>query len=121
MKFMLLCYDDEEAWARAGAEALREAMGEAVRLTHELDAKGEYVTAAPLHGAATATSVRVRGGKRLITDGPFAETAEVLGGFYVIDVADVARAIEIAARHPGARVGGVEIRPVVEVSGLPGI
>ena len=119
MKFMLLCYDDEAAWERAGRVALGEAMAEAVRLTHEMDAKGEYVSAAPLKPVATATSVRVRGGKRLVTDGPFAETAEVLGGYYVIDVPDLQRAVEIAARHPGAQLGGVEIRPVLDLPGLP--
>jgi hypothetical protein len=119
MKFMLLCYDDEAAWERAGAVALGEAMAEAVRLTHEMDARGEYVSAAPLKPVATATSVRVRGGKRMVTDRPFAETAEVLGGYYLIDVPDLARAVEIAGRHPGAQFGTVEIRAVVEIDGLP--
>ena len=77
------------------------------------------MSAAPLKPVATATSVRVRGGKRMVTDGPFAETAEVLGGYYLIDVADLARAVEIAARHPGAQLGGVEIRAVEEIEGLP--
>jgi hypothetical protein len=68
---------------------------------------------------ATATSVRVRGGKPIVTDGPFAETREVLGGFYVIDVASREEAVAIAARHPGARVGTVEVRPIMELAGLP--
>jgi hypothetical protein len=119
MKYMLLCYDDEAAWNRAGQPALQEAMQEAVQLTHELDARGQYVSAAPLHPAATATSVRVRDGKRLVTDGPFAETREVLGGYYLIDVKDLNEAISIAARHPGARLGTVEIRPILEIPGLP--
>jgi hypothetical protein len=72
MKYMLLCYDDEQAWERAGKAALEQAMEEAVGLTHELDANGQYLLAAPLHPVATATSVRVRDGKRLVTDGPFA-------------------------------------------------
>jgi hypothetical protein len=75
--------------------------------------------AAPLHPASAATSVRVRGGKRLVTDGPFAETREVLGGFYLIDVENLDEAIRIAERHPGARVGTVEVRPVLEIPGLP--
>lgn len=119
MKFMLLCYDDEQAWNEAGEAALHAAMQEAVQLTHELHAKGQYIVSAPLHPVATATSVRVRDGKRLVTDGPFAETREILGGFHLIDVANVDEAIAIAARHPGARHGTVEVRPVMEIAGLP--
>jgi hypothetical protein len=79
MRYMLLCYDDDAAWERAGDKALREAMDEAVQLTHEIDAKGQYVTAAPLHPVATATSVRVREGKRLVTDGPSSRRASTWG------------------------------------------
>ena len=119
MKFMLLCYDDAEHWERAGEKAHREAMQEAVGLTHELDAKGQYLTASPLRPVETATCVRIREGKRLVTDGPFAETREILGGYYLIDVKDMDEAIRVAQRHPGARVGTVEIRPVLEIAGLP--
>jgi hypothetical protein len=119
MRYMLLCYDDEKAWERAGKASQEAAMQEAVELTHELDAKGQYRIAAPLQPAATARSIRVRDGKALVTDGPFAETREVLGGFYLIDVKDLDEAIAIAQRHPGLRHGGVEIRPVMELAGLP--
>jgi hypothetical protein len=119
MKFMLLCYDDEAAWDKAGLDAMRKAIGEAVRLTHDLDAKGEYILARPLHPVATATSVQIREGKRHVTDGPFAETKEALGGFYVIDVPSMEAAIEVAARHPGASLGTVEVRPIVEIPNLP--
>ncbi len=119
MKYMLLCYDDEQAWERAGAATLKDAMQEAIGLTHELDAKGQYVAAAPLQGSNTAVSVRVRNGKQSVTDGPFAETREVLGGYYIIDVANLDEAIHIAERHPGARYGAVEIRPILEIPGLP--
>jgi hypothetical protein len=119
MKYMLLCYDDVAAWEQAGQAALQDAMAEAVELCHEINAKGQYLDAAPLHPVSTATSVRVRNGKRLVTDGPFAETREILGGYYLIDVADLNEAIQIAARHSGARVGTVEIRPVMELPGLP--
>ena len=119
MKFMLLCYDDEQAWNEAGEAALHEAMKEAVQLTHELNAKGQYITAAPLHPVSTATSVRLREGKRIVTDGPFAETKEQLGGFYLINAQNLDEAIGIAARHPGARLGTVEIRPIMELPGLP--
>jgi hypothetical protein len=120
MKYMLLCYDDDKAWERAGQDALQEAMQEAVRLTHEVNAKGQYIEAAPLEPVSAATCVRIRDGKRLVTDGPFAETREVLGGYYLIDVPNLDEAIRIAQRHPGARLGTVEIRPVVELPGLPG-
>jgi hypothetical protein len=116
---MLLCYDDDQAWEKAGEAAHRAAMAEAARLCHELDVQGKYILAAPLHPVATATSVRVRSGERIVTDGPFAETREALGGFYLIDAKDLDEAIAIAARHPGARVGTVEIRPILEIEGLP--
>lgn len=119
MRFMLLCYDDEQHWKQVGEAGHREAMQEAVQLTHELDDKGQYLIAAPLEWPSTAKSVRVRDGKPLVTDGPFAETREVLGGFYLIDVPDIETALAIAQRHPGARVGAVEVRPVIEVAGLP--
>lgn len=121
MKYMLLCYDDEQAWERAGKAALQQAQQEAVELCHEINAKGQYLAAAPLHPVSTATSVRVRDGKPLVTDGPFAETREVLGGYYLIDVRDLDEAISIAARHPGARKGSVEVRPLLELPGLPTI
>jgi hypothetical protein len=119
MKYMLLCYDDEQAWEKVGQPALKAAMNEAVALTHELHSKGQYLLAAPLQASATAKSVRVRDGKPLVTDGPFAETREVLGGFYLIDAKNLDEAISIAARHPGQRFGGVEVRPVMELGGLP--
>jgi hypothetical protein len=119
MKYMLLCYDDDAAWEKAGQAALEDAMAEAVQLCHEINAKGQYLDAAPLEPVSTATSVRVRNGKQLVTDGPFAETREVLGGYYLIDVESLDEAIRIAERHPGVRVGTVEIRPIVEIAGLP--
>jgi hypothetical protein len=119
MKYMLLCYDDEQAWDAAGSAAMEAAIGEAVDLTHEINAKGQYITAAPLEPSSSATSVRIRDGKMIVTDGPFAETREVLGGFYLVDVDNLDEAIRIAQRHPGARLGTVEIRPVMELPGLP--
>jgi hypothetical protein len=121
MRYMLLCYDDEQAWNEAGEAVVKAAMDEAVGLCHELKAKGQYLTAAPLHPVATATSVRMRNGKRLVTDGPFAETREQLGGFLVVEAKDLDEAIAIAAGHPGASSGWgvVEIRPVLEIPGLP--
>ncbi len=119
MRYMLLNYDDEKYWKEAGKEVHDAAIGEAVELVHEMHSKGQYILAAPLAWTDTATSVRVPNGKPVITDGPFAETREVLGGFYLIEAENLEEAIAIAARHPGARVGTVEIRPVMEIAGLP--
>ena len=96
-------------------------MAESTALTHELHKQGKYLGASPLHPVATATSVRVRHGKRQVTDGPFAETREQLGGFFLIDAANLDDAIEIAGRIPGARKGTVEVRPVLELEGLPSV
>jgi hypothetical protein len=116
MQYMLLVYLDEQVMNEAERE---QCYGESVQLTQELNASGHYVAAAPLHPTATATSVRIREGKRLVTDGPFAETREQLGGYYLIDANDLDEAIGIAARIPGARQGTIEIRPVIELTGLP--
>jgi len=116
MKYMLLVYGNEEAVDAAGREPCYK---ESVELTHRLKAAGQYVTASPLHPIATATSVRVREGKRLVTDGPFAETHEQLGGYFMVEAKDLDEAISIAGQIPGARVGTVEIRPVMELTGLP--
>jgi hypothetical protein len=117
MKYLLLIYRDEKEYIDKDLSVYRD---ESVQLAHELKRSGEYLGAAPLHPIATATSVRVRDGKRLVTDGPFAETREQLGGFFLIDAADLDNAIEIAGRIPGARLGTVEVRPVLEIEGLPG-
>jgi hypothetical protein len=116
MKYMLLIYSDENAWTESELESC---YVESTKLTHELNAKGQYLGSSPLQSVATATSVRVRDGKRLVTDGPFAETREQLGGYYLIDARDLDEAIAIAERIPPARKGTVEIRPIVELSGLP--
>jgi hypothetical protein len=115
---MLLIYGNEQAWDDAEREACYE---ESAQLAQDLHANGQYLAANPLLPVATATSVRVRGGKRLVTDGPFAETREQLGGYFLIDAKDLDEAIEIAARIPGGRVGTVEVRPVLEVPGLPSL
>lgn len=114
-RFMFLCYDDEEAWKTAGADKLREAMQEAVELTHRLANRSQFISASPLEGVSAATSVRIREGKRLVSDGPFAETREFLGGFYLILARDINEAASIAAQHSGARVGTVEVRRVFEL------
>ena len=100
--YMLLCYDNEAAWREAGAEAKEAAMREALTLARDLNDSGRYVSAAPLHSSEMATCVRVRDGKRTITDGPFAETNEVLGGYYVVLADSPEEALRVAARHPGS-------------------
>jgi hypothetical protein len=92
---------------------------ESAQLSQELHSSGHYRAASPLHPTPTATSVRVREGKRLVTDGPFAETREQLGGYFLIEAKDLDEAIGIAGRIPAARFGTVEIRPVMEIPGLP--
>lgn len=118
-RYMLLCYDNEQAWNEAGPAALQAAQQKAVELTHQLDARGQYISASPLHSVSTATSIRIHDGKRLVTDGPFAETREFLGGYYMIFARDLNEAISVAAKHPGARIGTVEVRRLAELPNLP--
>src|SRR5438067_4388245 len=116
MKYMMLVYMDEQAMTD---EEREHCYVESAQLTQDLNTKGQYLGAGPLHSVSTATSVRVREGKRLVTDGPFAETREQLGGYYVVEAADLDEAISIAERIPPARFGTIEIRPVMEIQGLP--
>ena len=92
---------------------------ESAQYAVELSKKKQYLGAGPLHPTATATSVRVRNDKRVVTDGPFAETREQLGGYFLIDAKDLDEAIGIAGQVPAGRWGTVEIRPVMEIPGLP--
>jgi hypothetical protein len=114
MKYMLLIYDDEEAWDKAGAVERKRILGEYTQFTQEIKSSGNYLAGGQLRPTMTATSVRMRAGKRMITDGPFAETREQLGGYYLIDARDLDAAIDIAARIPSARLGTVEVRPMVD-------
>jgi hypothetical protein len=113
---MLLIYGDEQALDDTERE---KCYRESTELAHQINEAGQFLATAPLHPTAAATSVRVREGKRLVTDGPFAETREQLGGYFLIDAGDLDEAIAIAARIPGARWGTVEIRPVIEIANLP--
>jgi hypothetical protein len=117
MKYMLLIYLEENAMSDTERE---QCYVKSAHLARDLHAEGKFLATAPLHPVTTATSVRVRDGKRLVTDGPFAETREHLGGFFLIDVKDLDEALAVAERIPGARAGTVEVRPVLEVAGLPG-
>lgn len=110
MKYMLLIYGAEESWTE---EERQDCMQRSMAICEELAAKGKLVAASPLHGVATATSVRIRDGRRQITDGPFAETAEQLGGYYILDVENLDEAIAVASRLPPAHKGTVEIRPLL--------
>jgi hypothetical protein len=114
MKYMLLICRDEPVWDKMTSTERQQIYAEMVRLSDELAAKGQYLGGSPLYPSSAATSVRVRDGKRLVTDGPFAETREQLGGFMLIDVEDLDEAIAIAARLPLARTSTIEIRPVRE-------
>ena len=116
MKYMLLIYLDEQSLSETERE---DCYQESTQLAHQLKAKGQYLSANPLQPTALATSVRVRDGKQFITDGPFAETREQLGGYYLVDASDLDEAISIAARIPMARKGTIEIRPIIEIKGLP--
>jgi hypothetical protein len=116
MKYMLLIYMDENAMTGPERE---QCYKDSLRLAHDLHASGQFLGTNPLQSVATATSVRMREGKRLVTDGPFAETREQLGGYFLVDAKDLDAAIDIAARIPGAGKGTVEIRPVTEIAGVP--
>ena len=119
MKFMLLVHHDENSFAALDEGTQRAMLEESIRLTHELNASAQYVSASPLNNAATAAIVRVREGRAFVTDGPFIETKEQVAGYFLIDARDMEEAIAIAGRVPGARIGTVEVRPLREVSGLP--
>jgi hypothetical protein len=116
MKYMLLIYSDEKAWDDGEREACYVV---STALTHDLNAQGKFLAAAPLESVKAAISVRVREGKRWVTDGPYAETREQLGGYFLVDAENLDEAIAIAARIPGAAKGTVEVRPVVELTNMP--
>ena len=117
MKYMLLIYLDEQ---KPLSETERqECYAESTLLAQQLHSNGQYLGANPLHPTSMATSVRLRNGKRLVTDGPFAETREQLGGYFLVEAKDLDEALDIAARIPMARKGTVEVRPVIEIPGLP--
>lgn len=116
MKYILLIYGDENGLSETER---KDCYAESTRLAHDLRANGQYVAANPLFPTSMATSVKVRAGKRLVTDGPFAETREQLGGYFLIEAKDLDEAITVAVRIPMARKGTIEVRPVIEMSGLP--
>jgi hypothetical protein len=116
MKYMLLIYHPEEAWGSLSEAERQKMYAEYGQFTQGIMASGHYVGGSELHPVATATSVRIRDGQQLATDGPFAETKEQLGGYYLIEAANLDEAIGIAGRIPSARVGTIEVRPLNEAA-----
>jgi hypothetical protein len=118
MKYLLMIYDNEQEWAALGEKGHLPIYQEYRALREELQNSGNFLGGSQLMPTSTATSVRVRDGQQLITDGPFAETREQLGGYFLIQAKDLDEAIAIAARIPSARAGTVEVRPLAE-AGVP--
>lgn len=116
MKYMLLIYHDEPAWEALTDSEKQEVYREYRELIQELQPKGTYLVGDELQPVTTAQTVRVRDGKSMVTDGPFAETREQLGGFFLIEAADANEANAIAARIPSARTGSIEVRPVAQMA-----
>lgn len=121
MKYLLLVHHDEAAFEKLGKDKQQQMLAESVALTHRLHANHQFLSASPLQTAATAVIVRVRDGNPMVTDGPFIETREQIAGYFLIEAKDFNQAINIATRVPGARIGSVEVRPLIEIDGLPEI
>ncbi len=113
MKYLLMIYGEEKGWDRMSEAERGRMYGEYYKFTEEIKKEGKYLGGNPLQPTSTATTVRVRNGKSLVTDGPFAETKEQLGGYYLIEGTDLDEAIRIAGRIPGARLGSIEVRPIL--------
>jgi hypothetical protein len=114
MKYLLLIYDKEQEWGSMSEAEQSKIYAEYGKFSQEVRDSGKYLGGAQLHPTTAATSVRVRDGKQLVTDGPFAETREQLGGYYLVEAKDLDEAITIAGRIPSARLGTIEVRPLVE-------
>jgi hypothetical protein len=116
MRYMLLIYDRESDWNSMTEQERGQIFQEYMAFTEGIRKSGHHLAGDPLQPTATATTVRVKGGKTLTTDGPFAETREQLGGYYMIEAKDLDEATAIAARIPSARIGSIEVRPIMEIS-----
>ena len=116
MKYMLLIYHDEQSWAGITESERQQIYADYRKLREQLLTSGQFVTGSQLQPISTATSVRVRDGKELVTDGPFAETHEQLGGYFLIEAENLDEATSIAARIPSAKTGTIEVRPLVETA-----
>jgi len=116
MKYMLLIYQNEQSWNGLSEAERQQIYLEYRQLRSELQSRGQFVTGSQLQPATTATTVRVRDGEELVTDGPFAETHEQLGGYFLVEAENLDEATAIAARIPSARAGSIEVRPLVEMA-----
>lgn len=119
MKYLLLVHHNEDIFKRMPEGTRKDMLAESIQLCHQLADNGQYIHASPLQPETTGTVVQVRAGNAIITDGPFMETKEQLAGYFLVDVENQDEAIRIAERVPGARIGTVEVRPLVEITGLP--
>jgi hypothetical protein len=115
MKYLLLIYQDQTVWQKMPKAEAEKTYGEYFAFTESIKKSGHYLGGNPLQPTPTATTVRVRSGKTSNTDGPFAETKEQLGGYYLIEARDKSDALEVASRIPGARFGSIEVRPIMEI------
>lgn len=113
MKYLCLIYDNENAWTTMPKEESDAIMGEYFSFTDGIRRSGQYLAGEALQPTQTATTVRVRNGKISTTDGPFAETKEQLGGYYLVEAKDLNEAIQVAAKIPSARFGSIEVRPIM--------
>ena len=119
MKYLLLVHHNGDMFTRMPEGTRKDMLAESIQLCHQLASKGQYIHASPLQPEATGTIVRVRDNKPMVTDGPFMETKEQLAGYFLVDAKNREEAIRIAERVPGARIGAVEVRPLIEITGLP--
>ena len=114
MQYLLMIYDPESVWKSMAADERQRLSAEYLTLTKDLKASGAFLAGDALQSVTTATTVRVRDGKTQLTDGPFAETKEQLGGYYLIEAKDLDEATRIAARIPSATFGSIEVRPLMK-------
>jgi hypothetical protein len=115
MKFLFLIYHEEKVLDTMPAKEMETLVDSALEYDDEIRRSGHYIVSNALQRARTARTIRVRGGKATVSDGPFAETKEQLGGFFLIDAKDIDEACAVAARFPPARIGIIEVRPVQEL------
>ena len=115
MKYLLMIYEEEKVWEKINDAEKGKIFGEYMQFTKEIQDSGNYLGGNPLKPTSTATTVRLRNGKQMVTDGPFAETKEQLGGYYLVEAKDLDEAIKIAARIPGAKIGSIEVRPILPI------
>ena len=116
MKYLCLIYDDEKRWDRMSKEEMTASYGKYYTFTEGIRSSGEYVNGNPLKPTSTATTVRMRNGSVSTTDGPYAETKEQLGGYYLVEAKDIDEAVAIAGRIPVGENGAVEVRPIMPMS-----